>query len=229
MSPTTIVNLSKITYNNVTKPTHKLLILSILLLTIALLQTPQLEAINSANKTDDAQNVGQVKQLAQANQAQRSAYIVNALEDDPDAAVGDGLCNTIANKCTLRAAIQEAQSSQSSGPDRIEITISGQIEFMNGPLPDIVDSITIVGTDQLTLDGGERSRLFSITDQGILHLETLTLANGEAANSTPDNTSNGGLIYNEGTLSLQDVILSGGKADQGGAIYNTGQARNPGE
>jgi len=211
MSPIAIVDSTKTKFDNIKKNAHLLPILSLYLVIIALAATLLSGFIDSTRSISNAQ----------ANQDQLTPYQVDSLADTADEVVGDGLCKTAKNQCTLRAAIEEIQAPGSSGTDRIEFTLSGQIALINGPLPEIVDDITIVGTGELIVDGGERSRLFSINSQGILHLEKLTLINGEAGG----NPANGGLLYNEGELSLQQVVLSGGAANQGGAIYNLGQAK----
>ncbi|MBK8138506.1 MAG: CSLREA domain-containing protein [Chloroflexi bacterium] len=62
-----------------------------------------------------------------------TAYTVNTAADAVDATIGDGLCLTAAGKCSLRAAIQEANAN----PDLTVITLKEKTH-----------KITILGTDE---------------------------------------------------------------------------------
>ena len=81
---------------------------------------------------------------------------VNSLDDDQDGAPGDGICDTqtILNpsgKCTLRAAIMEANAS--IGPHTITFDIAGTIQPLS-ELPAItMPGVTIDGDGDIVLDG----------------------------------------------------------------------------
>jgi CSLREA domain-containing protein len=65
-----------------------------------------------------------------------TTFTVNSLADTPDAAPGNGTCATAGGVCTLRAAIEEANSL--SGDDTINFSLTGTIN--------------------LTIDGAQRHR-----------------------------------------------------------------------
>lgn len=82
--------------------------------------------------------------------AAAQTYTVNSTADLPDSNTGDGLCETsVPSTCTLRAAIEQANSN--SGTDTIAFNIPGAgphtIQPLD-PLPFIDDPIIIDGTTQ---------------------------------------------------------------------------------
>ena len=94
-------------------------------------------------------------------------FTVNSTADTPDATVGDGICATPRGRCTLRAAIQEADWDV--GDDRIEFNIPGTgqpIIRLTGGLPLIT---SLQGT--LTIDG--------YTQPGARVNSAQTLTNGQ--------------------------------------------------
>ncbi len=78
-----------------------------------------------------------------------AAFVVNVVSDGDDAYIGDGVCATAYNVCTLRAAIQEANAH--AGPDFIQFNIgSGGLKTiqLKGRLPSLSDA-----TGPTTIDG----------------------------------------------------------------------------
>jgi len=157
-------------------------------------------------------------------------FIVNSPSDVPDAAPGDGLCETAINNgvCTLRAAIQE--SNARPGPDIIQLQagvtylltrFGADDTALNGDL-DITDSVTILGAGPLStiIDGNGATlgeRVFQIT--GTVVISGVTIQHGHSGNI-------GGGLINNGRLTLvNSAILSNtvaGTNDWGGGIYNSG-------
>ncbi|MBI4457245.1 MAG: right-handed parallel beta-helix repeat-containing protein [Acidobacteria bacterium] len=86
------------------------------------------------------------------------AFIVNSTSDRPDRTTGDGRCDTGETiggraECTLRAAIQEANSK--SGTDVIRFNIAGMVPHRiqpGSPLPIVTDPVTIDGSSQPGFD-----------------------------------------------------------------------------
>ncbi|MBD2460633.1 hypothetical protein H6G89_06205 [Oscillatoria sp. FACHB-1407] len=148
---------------------------------------------------------------------------------------------------SLRQAVINANAF--AGADTISFDTAGSfatpqtIQLSSGQL-ELTGDVTITGTgaNQLTLDGGDRSRLFRVNTGvtanisgvtitngfasggdggGILNAGNLTLTNSVVSNSEADRF--GGGIFNSGTLTLLGSTLSGNQADQGGGgIGNTG-------
>lgn len=67
-------------------------------------------------------------------------------------------------------------------------------------------------------------RIFHVVSQGSLpYMPSLTLTgNGTLNGGGNGGTLDGGAIYNEGMLTLQNVTLQNATATNGGAVYNTG-------
>jgi CSLREA domain-containing protein len=147
-------------------------------------------------------------------------YRVNSLGDAPDANSDDGICETaIPSECTLRAAIQQAQAASSPGVDTIIITTTGTITLSDN-LPTIQETLVISGpgSGNLTIDGTDSFRQFHIASGVEVEISGLTQASGKAP--SVGYWSQGGAIYNEGILTLNDVTIVGCSANAGGAIYN---------
>ncbi|MEP6946149.1 MAG: NosD domain-containing protein, partial [Acidobacteriota bacterium] len=77
-----------------------------------------------------------------------STYVVKSTTDTPDWAPGDNVCSDAVGKCTLRAAIQEANAH--AGTDTIQFAIGTGLQTITPAtaLPDISESVTIDATTQ---------------------------------------------------------------------------------
>jgi uncharacterized repeat protein (TIGR01451 family) len=107
---------------------------------------------------------------------------------------------------SLREAVEHAC-------DGTRITFAGDYTITLSTPIGIRHSLTLDGTGRaIVLDGADATRLLTVPAGKTVTLEALTLQNGRAAA--------GGAILNAGTLTLQDVNVSGIVA--GGAISNTG-------
>ena len=81
--------------------------------------------------------------------------LVNSAGDQTDANLGDGICQTANNNCTLRAAIMEANTSALGST----ITFSSNMTITPGsPLPPLtVNLVSIIGQGAVVLDGSSLS------------------------------------------------------------------------
>jgi hypothetical protein len=131
------------------------------------------------------------------------------------------------------------------------LSAGGSLTFNCGTAPHLISlattktitrDTTIDGHQLITLSGRNLTRLFSVPAGVTLKIQNLTLANGIASNGgaiynagsveirssiVTNNQASGGSgggIYNDGDLSIIDSILSNNEAGMGlgGAIYNTG-------
>jgi CSLREA domain-containing protein len=154
------------------------------------------------------------------HKAQAAAtFTVNDLGDTHDANPGDGVCADSNNKCTLRAAVEEANAL--AGADAITFSVAGTITLTSGELA-VTQDLTIKGPGAraLTVDANQASRVFEI--RGRVTLDGLTIANGKVSGGT---FNDGGGILNFGTLTITNSTLtgnsaSGGSFNRGGAIFN---------
>lgn len=156
-------------------------------------------------------------------------FTVNSTSDTVDAEPGDGNCMDAAGKCTLRAAVQEANFNPSTRdviifalqyPTAIDLTL-GELVPTGG--------VYIVGpgarrlTIQRSFAGGTPGfRLFRIPmAAGQIGIRGLKLRNGNAG------TGAGGAIAVEGTnsVTLTELWIAENTAGNGGAISNAGTVR----
>jgi hypothetical protein len=129
---------------------------------------------------------------------------------------------TVGTFAELQAAIYNANDEdQNPGPDTI--TLIADITFPSpSPALDPINSqITIEGAKH-TLDGVSLYRVLSVSSNGTLTINNLTIANGYVSNS------DGGGMYNSGTVTITNSTFSGNSAVRvttgggGGGIYNNG-------
>ncbi|MEW5988914.1 MAG: choice-of-anchor Q domain-containing protein, partial [Chloroflexota bacterium] len=174
--------------------------------------------------------------------------IVDSTADGVDTNPGDGLCLTVAGTCTLRAAVQEANATP--GNERREIVLpaglytltrtgSGEDAAATGDL-DITGNVTILGmegtreTERAFPSSLSSSSSLSVTidastmNDRVFHV----LAGGRLSLSlvavSGGRADNGGGVYNSGTLTVTQSTLSGNTSTAtllagGGAVYNSGQ------
>jgi CSLREA domain-containing protein len=149
-------------------------------------------------------------------------YTVNDLGDAGDAAPGNNVCATAAGKCTLRAAIDEANAH--SGPESINlppgvINLNSELRVLD-KVGD--DSLTINGAGQNAtfLDGMGKARVFYLMGRSGAHtISNLTIQNGNNQNTSTYERYGGG-IYNEAVLFMTNVTVKNSKALFGAGIFN---------
>src|SRR5438270_5768156 len=165
-----------------------------------------------------------------------STYTVNNTADLPDIDPADGVCKTINNTCTLRAAIMQANFTV--GADTI-ILPAGTYTLTRAGLDDdaLVGDLDI--KHDLTLEGAGSGKTIvdgngSTTHDRVFHvlstvqnvtLNGMTIRNGESLppnpTPTPAPTFGGGGLYIEGVshVTLNNVILDSNSGQNGGGIY----------
>jgi CSLREA domain-containing protein len=154
--------------------------------------------------------------------AQAAMFVVDSTADSVDATPSDGRCADSRGRCTLRAAIQQANSS--STPDTIlldaktyTITISnaglGENDAVRGDL-DIKQPVSIIGAGApiTIIDGGGLDRVFDIFAPTTI--SALTIRNGHSV-------ADGGAIENFEKLTLNNVSVAGNTADGDGGGVST--------
>lgn len=143
-------------------------------------------------------------------------FTVNTTADTHDAHPGDGQCADKKGRCSVRAAIEEADAL----PQGSSITImvpSGTYGLKLGTLQLTASTITITGASRKTtlISGNNTFGIMSITQNATASLSQLTISNGKA--------ENGGGIYTTCMLTVSNCRFSGNIASvNGGGIYTTG-------
>lgn len=149
-----------------------------------------------------------------------STYIVDSTKDKPDANIGDGICADAKGRCTLRAAIQEANANPDFDtillpPGVFTLTRAGDDETAARGDLDITAPLEIYGVSPTAtiIDGGRIDRIFDVRNDGDVTLESLTLRNGKT-------TGEGGCINVDAGRNLQVAYVAFSKciANAGGAI-----------
>ena len=155
-----------------------------------------------------------------------ATFRVDSRADANDANPGNGTCRTATGKCSLRAAVDEANAD--IGADRI--VLRAKRYQTTGIREDANDSgdydlaissklrVKGAGMNRTVLDGALIDRLFQVPPGAELTLEDLKLTRGAAEFA-------GGGVSNVGTLVVRRVAMVGNDGgDAGGGISNTGTA-----
>ena len=158
-------------------------------------------------------------------------FTVDSIADQVDDDTSDGICHTAAGTCTLRAAVMSANKASGAGA---KIMVPAGLYTLVRPATgaDGDDSgdlnltapvsgtpvITIVGAGAAVtiVDANQIDRVLNVAANRIASISGITLRNGVA-------TQLGGGIYNGGSLTVTDSVISGNSAiERGGGICNAG-------
>jgi len=113
-------------------------------------------------------------------------------------------------------SLRDAIATASPG-DNINFSVTGTILLTTGTLT-IAQSVTISGpgASSLAISGNNAVQVFMINSDAIVTISGLTVENGAASGG-------GAGIFNSGTLTVTDSIVSGNSTDvDGGGIFNSG-------
>jgi CSLREA domain-containing protein len=154
-------------------------------------------------------------------------FLVNATDDAVDAAPGNLVCATgVPVRCTLRAAIQEANAIGSAAvllpasATPYALSRPGlDATAVNGDL-DVTRSIAIIGGGAATtiIDGNgsvTNDRVFEVHGSGDLVLQDVTVRNGNAAGAGTAGDG-GGIRAEDGVLDLRRSVVTGNRAARNG-------------
>lgn len=170
--------------------------------------------------------------VACSGSAHGASFTVDRLDDGVDVLPGDGICAMAGSdpqRCTLRAAIQEANASPDGldtiqlpdGTVELHIAGAGEDAAASGDL-DISATLNLLGTAAGTsvIRQLADDRVFDIAAGTTAALSRLRITGGGAVEA-------GGAVRNLGQLTLTDCELDGNGGDTravrlGGAIFNAG-------
>src|SRR5260370_10779675 len=165
--------------------------------------------------------------------AEAATFTVNTTNDTSDADLADGICADINGKCSLRAAIMQANYTNVIGTSNTIIVPAGVYKLTRpgdddsaviGDL-DIAQTMTIQGAGSSpTIVDRNRAmtcdrRLQTLSSAQETTLSGMTIRNGSKVAGTFD--SGGGLYWDGGGghLHLSDLIVEGNASPYGGGIY----------
>jgi len=117
---------------------------------------------------------------------------------------------------SLREAITQANSTPGADTILFSPSLNGVINLANGQL-EITSGMTISGPGAkvLSVSGFSNSRIFHIAIDATASISGLSLINGQAALE-----DDGGGIYNDGTLTLDRVIMDNNEAGVGASTFD---------
>lgn len=157
------------------------------------------------------------------------AWAIDTTNDTPDANLNDGVPLDAAGKVSLRAAIQQANST---GPINSytftfdPVVFAGQQTItLNTALDTFAVNIVLTGTgiQNLTIVGGGTTGIFHISDTSNSRITDLTIRDGINQKAQQVTEGTGGGVDNRGVLTLQNVKVTNCQAsEQGGGIFSSG-------
>lgn len=161
--------------------------------------------------------------FALAYQTEPIIFFVDTTEDVNDASIGDGVCKTTLNNCSLRAAIAEANLLDKLEADVIIDLPPGTYTLINTTYDAHIDfsresSWNVVvrghGAENTIIEGNGDYRLFNVYRSATF--TDVTIRNGHQSRA-----GYGGafVIEDYSMLTLKNCIVSGHQAMYGGAIF----------
>ena len=164
-----------------------------------------------------------------------TTFTVNLITDQPDANLADGICDvdlaTAGSQCTLRAAVEQANSLVSDDMITFDstvnlITLTDEIVITNNGSLSILGN----GANTLTIKQGVRNRRIFYINNTIALISGITLSGGNLPSGrfAGDPLLGGGIFAEQGALTLENVhvtqnsvgdVFLGGK---GGGLYFNG-------
>ena len=160
-----------------------------------------------------------------------TTFTVDTTDDRLDDDTSDGVCHTSVNTCALRAAIMQA--NHLTGPGLTTIIVPSGTYTLTRPVTggdgedngDLNLTAPLGANQTISLLGAGAANTIIDANQidRVLHVEYLRLAtiSGVTLRSGYISTTlTGGGLYNDGTLTVANVTVSGNHALVGGGIYN---------
>ncbi len=165
---------------------------------------------------------------------QALTFDVNSTADQIDAKLGDGKCQAANGKCTLRAALNEVSSMQSTGQAvlivlqdedyKLEIeppaaaTLDengGDLDLFSHNTPPPSVTIKGEGTGDTTITQLRGDRVIELSAPEPVTISGVTITGGSTVNQ------GGGIANSEpGGLTLSNSEVTGSSADEGAGIYS---------
>jgi CSLREA domain-containing protein len=158
---------------------------------------------------------------------------VDSTADEVDDDVGDSICHTASSHCTLRAAVMQAVHNNASVTDGVKIVVpagtymfslpraqgGGQLDLALPAVGNPYIEIDGAGAHATIIDANHIDRAIHVANR-VAILNNLTVRNGF---TNADVGALGGGIFNEGSVYLNDVIVTNNYASgSGGGVHNAG-------
>ncbi|MEM7163272.1 MAG: T9SS type A sorting domain-containing protein [Bacteroidota bacterium] len=134
--------------------------------------------------------------------AYNSCFNVDVTTDTPDANLGDGNCADASGNCSLRAAIQEANSN--ANYNCISFAVSGNIS-LGSDLPNLTTSMRIDGTSAPGYSSGSPSVWLRSSSEQVFLVEAATdieIAGLDLSGTSTSVFSNYGIVLTENSTNI---------------------------
>ena len=138
---------------------------------------------------------------------------VDTTADSHDAHPGDGACADSSGRCSLRAAIEEANAEAKGTLVTIDVP-SGTYKLKLGTLSITRNAVSIDGSGTVVLKEKGTHRFMSVGPVAQASVTDVTIEGGNAG------TGSGGGLSNSGLTTLGSVTITGSTAARGGGVYN---------
>lgn len=155
-----------------------------------------------------------------------ATFTVNTTNDTVDANPGNGICADSSGNCSLRAAIMENNALGGNNTvilpaGTYQLTLPGNEDSSVSDDLDINASLSLTGAGagstiiQQTVSG---MRVLQVASGATVYLDGVTITGGS------ESLGGGGSgVYNEGTLSISNSVISGNTmTNNGGGVRNSG-------
>jgi hypothetical protein len=168
-------------------------------------------------------------------EARGPTFAVNTLEDTQDVLPGDARCADASGKCSLRAALMEANAVAGVGfvelpSGTITLTLLGRDDTAQRGDLDVTGRVKLTGQGAETtiIDAANVDRVIDVRSEGRLWISNLTMKNGKPVEPGED----GGAIRNVGdprqsSLEISNSVLEDNEsAGNGGAVFGAALVRD---
>ncbi len=158
--------------------------------------------------------------LCLSSVARADVFTVNSTDDNPDASLGSGGCKDANGKCTLRAAIEEANTHYDYGADKDFIVLPSGQYVLNGFIEIKPGKLKIFGTgiDVPQINGQNSVNIFVINKKAIAEINNIWITGGKVQGP-------GAAVNNSGQLTLKNVTIEDSEGTIGGGISNYSEAK----
>jgi large repetitive protein len=151
-------------------------------------------------------------------------FTVNSTADSHDANPGNGVCADSQGRCTLRAAVEEADADPAGST--ITITVpAGTFALTLGTLEESANTITINGAGAGAGAGAAATMIEGNNTFGVLKIDsavTATVAGVTITDGNAGNSGYGGGVLTAGTTTISASLISTNSAAAGGGVANSG-------
>jgi CSLREA domain-containing protein len=158
--------------------------------------------------------------LSISTAAYANIYTVDSTDDNPDASVGIKGCADENGKCTLRAAIEEANNHYDYGAEMDIIVVPSGQYVLNSFIKITSGKLKIFGTGDMPpqINGQNSVNIFIFDKKAVVEIDNIWITGGKVEGP-------GAAINNFGQSTLKNVTIEDSEGTTGGGINNDMDAK----